>query len=103
MSFAPPPDYSKIYLALGSGLALGFVVYAFRSNHLPHVGDNTHNLPHGGQYCDGNKRVIYSGPKTGASTTHSFWPIITVFALTLAILITSCPRRRVCIRCSQPH
>nr|QCY49541.1 triple gene block 2 protein [Shallot virus X] len=103
MSFAPPPDYSKIYLALGCGLALGFVIYASRVNQLPHVGDNTHNLPHGGQYCDGNKRVLYSGPKTGSAPTSHLWPFITVIALTLAILLTSRSRRRVCIRCSQPH
>nr|QED44363.1 TGB2 [Garlic virus A]QED44369.1 TGB2 [Garlic virus A]QED44375.1 TGB2 [Garlic virus A] len=103
MSFAPPPDYSKVYITLAGGAALGILVYAFRANHLPHVGDNTHHLPHGGRYCDGNKQVHYFKPNSGSRSGESYIPPLIIFALTLAILLLSRPRRRICVRCSEPH
>nr|QED44405.1 TGB2 [Garlic virus A]QED44411.1 TGB2 [Garlic virus A] len=103
MSFAPPPDYSKIYLTLAGGAALGLLTYAIRSNHLPHVGDNTHHLPHGGRYCDGNKQIHYFKPNSGYQPGGSYIPTFLVFFLTLAILLTSRSRRRLCVRCSEHH
>nr|QED44261.1 TGB2 [Garlic virus A]QED44272.1 TGB2 [Garlic virus A] len=103
MSFAPPPDYSKVYITLAGGAALGILVYAFRTNHLPHVGDNTHHLPHGGRYCDGNKQIHYFKPNSDHQSGGSYIPTLLVFALTLAILLVSRPRRRLCVRCSESH
>nr|QED44021.1 TGB2 [Garlic virus A]QED44027.1 TGB2 [Garlic virus A] len=103
MSFAPPPDYSKVYLTLAGGVALGTLIYSLRSNHLPHVGDNSHNLPHGGRYCDGNKQVHYFKPNSGVPVGNSHIPLFLVLALTLCILFLSCPRRRICVRCSEHH
>lgn len=103
MSFAPPPDYSKAYITLAGGAALGILVYTLRSDHLPHVGDNTHHLPHGGRYCDGNKRIHYFKPNSGSPSGGSYIPPLIIFTLTLAILLLSRPRRRICIRCSESH
>lgn len=103
MSFAPPPDYSKAYITLAGGAALGILVYTLRSDHLPHVGDNTHYLPHGGRYCDGNKQIHYFKPNSGSPSGGSYIPPLIIFTLTLAILLLSRPRRRICIRCSESH
>lgn len=103
MSFAPPPDHSKVYITLAGGAALGILVYTLRSNQLPHVGDNTHSLPHGGRYCDGNKQIHYFKPNAGGQSDSSHLPLYAVFFLTLAILLLSRPRRRLCVRCSESH
>nr|UUQ75091.1 TGB2 [Garlic virus A] len=103
MSFTPPPDYSKVYITLAGGAALGILIYALRSNHLPHVGDNTHSLPHGGRYCDGNKRIHYFKPNSGEQHSNSHFPLFAIFLLTLAILLISRPSRRLCVRCSEHH
>nr|QED43313.1 TGB2 [Garlic virus C] len=103
MSFTPPPDYNKVYLTLAIGASAGILVYTLRSNHLTHVGDNTHHLPHGGRYCDGNKRILYNGPQTGSSHVFSVLPFFAAITLTLVIHFLSCSRRRVCIRCSESH
>lgn len=103
MSFAPPPDYSKVYITLAGGAALGVLIYALRTNHLPHVGDNTHSLPHGGRYCDGNKQIHYYKPNSGDQHGGSWYPLLCVFIISLAILILNRPRRRLCVRCSESH
>nr|AEV51818.1 TGB2 [Garlic virus D] len=103
MSFAPPPDYSKVYITLAGGTAAGILIYTLRSNQLPHVGDNTHNLPHGGRYCDGNKQIHYYRPNSGGQHGGSFIPLFFILILSLAILLLSRPRRRLCVRCSEPH
>nr|QZH70131.1 TGB2 [Garlic virus E] len=102
MSFAPPPDHSN-YITLAGGFALAIFVYTLRSNHLPHVGDNTHSLPHGGRYCDGNKQIHYFKPNSGGQSGSSHLPLYSVFFLSLAILLLSRPRRRLCVRCSESH
>nr|QED44519.1 TGB2 [Garlic virus D] len=103
MSFSPPPDHSKVFITLAGGIALGVLTYALRVNHLPHVGDNTHSLPHGGRYCDGNKQVHYNRPNPGSKYRESLYPLLFIFLLSLAILILSRPRRRICVRCSESH
>ncbi|QED44453.1 TGB2 [Garlic virus H] len=102
MSFTPPPDYSKSILALAIGAAAGVVIFTVRTDQLAFVGDNTHRLPYGGQYRDGNKLVNYNGPHTGAPTFGNFWPAFIAILLTLIIHFRSSTRRRVCIRCSEP-
>nr|QED44963.1 TGB2 [Garlic virus X] len=106
MSFTPPPDHSKSFLALATGAAAGLLIFTLRSNQLAPVGDNTHQLPHGGQYRDGNKFVSYKGPNTGASSHSIWWPAIIAITLTIIIHFLSSTRRRVCVRCSEsalPH
>ncbi|UXP34783.1 TGB2 [Garlic virus J] len=103
MSFTPPPDYTRIYTTLAAGAALGAIIYTLRSNHLPTVGDNTHSLPHGGRYCDGNKQILYNGPNTGSAHSTTFWPFATICALTFIIHCLSCRRSRVCVRCTESH
>nr|UUQ75115.1 TGB2 [Garlic virus C] len=103
MSFTPPPDNTKVYLTLAIGAAAGILIYTLRTNQLAHVGDNTHHLPHGGRYCDGNKRIHYNGPQTGSYHIPSFLPFVAAIALTVVIHFLSCNRRRVCVRCSESH
>nr|UUQ75127.1 TGB2 [Garlic virus X]UUQ75133.1 TGB2 [Garlic virus X]UUQ75139.1 TGB2 [Garlic virus X]UUQ75145.1 TGB2 [Garlic virus X] len=101
MSFTPPPDHSKSFLALAVGAAAGLLIFCLRTNHLAHVGDNTHQLPYGGQYRDGNKIVSYNGPRTGTSSHGSLWPALSAIILTLIIHFRSRTSRRICVRCSE--
>nr|QED44981.1 TGB2 [Garlic virus X] len=106
MSFTPPADHSKSFLALAIGAAAGLLIFTLRSNQLAPVGDNTHQLPHGGRYRDGNKFVSYNGPNSGASSHGTWWPAFTAIILTVIIHFLSSTRRRVCVRCSEstlPH
>nr|QJD13459.1 triple gene block protein 2 [Alfalfa virus S] len=88
MSFAPPPDYTKVFLAATIGAALALTTLFATRNTAPHVGDNIHHLPHGGLYQDGNKRIAYAGPGTGAHSRQHFLPAIAVVLLTLGIIIS---------------
>nr|QRE02589.1 TGB2 [Garlic virus B] len=101
MSFTPPPDNSKSVLAIAVGAAVGFIIFTIRTDHSASVGDNTHRLPYGGQYRDGNKLVNYNGPHTGASSPSIFWPALSAIILTLIIHLRSSTRRRICIHCSE--
>nr|AGG13308.1 TGB2 [Garlic virus X] len=106
MSFTPPADHSKSFLALAAGAAVGLLVFTLRSNQLAPVGDNTHQLPHGGQYRDGNKFVNYNGPNSGAAPHGIFWPAVWAIVLALTIHYRSSTSRRICVRCSEsttPH
>lgn len=89
MSFAPPPDQTKPILAVTAGATVALVVYFLTQDHIPHVGDNTHNLPHGGSYRDGNKCVSYAGPQRSpnkASTSH-LWAFSLICLVSLAIVL----------------
>nr|QDK54731.1 triple gene block protein 2 [Apple stem pitting virus] len=63
MPFSQPPDYSKSVFPVAVGVAVAVVLFALTRSTLPQVGDNIHNLPHGGNYQDGTKRISYCGPK----------------------------------------
>lgn len=63
MPFAQPPDYSKSVYPIAVGVAVAVVLFTLTRSTLPQVGDNIHNLPHGGNYQDGTKRISYCGPK----------------------------------------
>uniref|UniRef100_A0AAU7L1W5 Movement protein TGB2 n=1 Tax=Hibiscus chlorotic speck associated virus 2 TaxID=3143943 RepID=A0AAU7L1W5_9VIRU len=62
MPLSPPPDHSKAVLVLVIGVSLGVIIYFLTSYKGPSVGDNIHNLPFGGFYQDGTKKVIYNSP-----------------------------------------
>uniref|UniRef100_A0AAU7L1Y0 Movement protein TGB2 n=1 Tax=Hibiscus chlorotic speck associated virus 1 TaxID=3143942 RepID=A0AAU7L1Y0_9VIRU len=63
MPLSQPPDHSKTLLVLVIGISLGLIVYLLTSYKGPSVGDNIHNLPFGGYYQDGTKRIIYNSPQ----------------------------------------
>nr|QDG00803.1 triple gene block protein 2 [Apple stem pitting virus] len=63
MPFSQPPDYSKSVFPIAVGVAVAVVLFTLTRSTLPQVGDNIHNLPHGGNYQDGTKRISYCGPK----------------------------------------
>nr|BBJ35811.1 triple gene block 1 protein 2 [Apple stem pitting virus] len=79
MPFAQPPDYSKSVFPIAVGVAIAVVLFTLTRSTLPQVGDNIHNLPHGGNYLDGTKRISYCGPKDSfpsSSLVSSGTPII---------------------------
>nr|WLS55768.1 triple gene block protein 2 [Blackberry calico virus] len=96
MSFAPPPDFTRVYLAAAVGIAFAVVAHTLTRDQTPHVGDNIHHLPHGGLYQDGNKRILYAGSHfTSHSSQSTHWPALFVALLCTAILISErCLRRR---------
>nr|QYF50192.1 MAG: TGB2 protein [Henan betaflexivirus 10] len=62
MPLSPPPDHTKTYFAGAIGICVALCLYTLTRSTLPHVGDNIHNLPHGGCYQDGTKRIVYNSP-----------------------------------------
>nr|WCC59455.1 triple block protein 2 [Narcissus mosaic virus] len=81
----PPVNYEQVYKVLAIGFLLCASIYCLRSNHLPHVGDNIHSLPHGGNYADGTKRVQYFRPHSSTSTNHKYTALCAVLTLSLLI------------------
>lgn len=63
MPLSPPIDYSRVFIAITVGVTIGLALFALTRSTLPHVGDNLHNLPHGGRYRDGTKSIDYCGPR----------------------------------------
>ncbi|QYF50238.1 MAG: putative triple gene block protein 2 [Xinjiang alphaflexivirus 2] len=59
MPLTPPPDPNKSYqlAILAAGVVLTTLVLV--SDHTPKVGDQLHNLPFGGYYQDGTKKIHY--------------------------------------------
>nr|ADT91607.1 triple gene block 2 [Apricot latent virus] len=92
MPFSQPPDYSKSVFPIAIGVAVAVVLFTLTRSTLPQVGDNIHNLPHGGNYQDGTKRISYCGPKNGfpsSSLVSGSTPmIIVVILLILAIYVS---------------
>nr|UCR98564.1 triple gene block 2 [Apple stem pitting virus] len=93
MPFAQPPDYSKSVYPVAVGVAIAVVLFTLTRSTLPQVGDNIHNLPHGGNYQDGTKRISYCGPKESfpsSSLLSSGTPMILglIFSLILAIYVS---------------
>nr|AXN55967.1 putative TGB2 protein [Red clover carlavirus 1] len=71
MPLTPPPDHSHSFLAISIGAGLALLVFTLTRNTLPAVGDNIHNLPHGGYYQDGTKRIFYGSPGGSKSYRNS--------------------------------
>lgn len=89
MSFAPPPDHSKSFLAVAIGGAIGLIALIVTRDQTPHVGDNIHHLPHGGHYRDGNKCISYF-PKqssTALKAPYGFWPVAVILTILCALHI----------------
>nr|APG31857.1 TGBp2 [Arachis pintoi virus] len=104
MSFTPPPDYTKVWIAAAVGGSIALISLIAVQDRTPHVGDNIHHLPHGGSYQDGNKRVLYQGPSHRGANKPSWAPAAAVLLLSVAILVSefSKRRRRVhrCVTCT---
>nr|UCR98519.1 triple gene block 2 [Apple stem pitting virus] len=107
MPFAQPPDYSKSVYPIAVGVAIAAVLFTLTRSTLPQVGDNIHNLPHGGNYQDGTKRISYCGPKESfpsSSLLSSGTPMVfgLILLLVLAIHVSEKWSRsgsRRCVHC----
>nr|AGR66362.1 TGB2 [Apple stem pitting virus] len=105
MPFSPPPDYSKSVFPIAVGVAVAVVLFVLTRSTLPQVGDNIHNLPHGGNYQDGTKRISYCGPKNSfpsSSLISSGTPMILgiIVFLIFAIYVSEKWTRSGSRRCS---
>lgn len=104
MSFTPPPDFSKVYLAAVAGICATLAIHAATRDTKPHVGDNIHHLPHGGHYQDGNKRIIYAGLHySNRLQTGDHWAAVLVAILIFAILVSERCFRPANRSCSHHH
>lgn len=84
-----PPDNTRSYLVLAIGVATAVVIYMLTRSTLPHVGDNIHSLPHGGNYCDGTKSIAYNKPARNFPSSNLLG-LAPVF-LALALFAVTCP------------
>ncbi|BBD14451.1 triple gene block 2 [Cherry virus B] len=108
-SLTPPPDNLRFLTPIAVGLAVGIVIYALTRSTLPGVGDNIHNLPHGGDYRDGTKTIQYYRPKgsfpsSNLFSTSNFATLCVVILIIFAIHVSELfnrPNRRTC-GCSNP-
>lgn len=100
----PPPDQTKVIVPISIGVGIALVIYTLTRSTLPHVGDLSHSLPHGGSYRDGTKAVHYSGPSTLPS---NHLPLLLIAFTVVAIYVsTLCsPRSRAghCTHCGTEH
>lgn len=97
MSFTPPTDNSKVILAGIAGVSLAVITFLATADRTPHVGDNIHHLPHGGTYQDGNKQILFLGPRPAGteSISHKLWAAAGILLLSVAVLLSElCGRRR---------
>lgn len=100
MSFAPPPDYTKVLVAATIGVCCALTALIITADHSPHVGDNIHHLPHGGAYQDGNKRILY-GPPRPSRLPGQWGPALLVLALSCCIVASErCRRASHACRCT---
>nr|BDG15106.1 triple gene block protein2 [Clover yellow mosaic virus] len=96
----PPPDHSKTLLAAVVGVSLAVLVFTLTRSTLPHVGDNIHSLPHGGDYRDGTKIISYNSPRGNRVGTLKTLPLI--LAITLPAVIYALSHRRIPRPCNNP-
>nr|QQG34622.1 TGB2 [Yucca alphaflexivirus 1] len=64
MPLVEPKSHHDTFAALAVGLAIVGFAWVITRSTLPHVGDNIHSLPHGGQYRDGTKQISYCSPRS---------------------------------------
>nr|WAB21304.1 triple gene block protein 3 [Banmivirus BanMMV] len=84
MALSRPPDYTKVLLVGSLAIGTAVIIHFLRKSELPHVGDNLHYLPYGGSYCDGTKRISYSGGHNNKQSYY-FSPLLLVFVLSALI------------------
>ncbi|ABG48662.1 ORF 3 [Malva mosaic virus] len=80
-----PTNYEQVYKILAIGVLSCLSIYALRASHLPHVGDNLHHLPHGGNYVDGTKRISYFKPHTSHGANYKWSAACAIGFLSLLI------------------
>nr|AFI61527.1 triple gene block protein 2 [American hop latent virus] len=106
MPLSPPPNYTNAVLALAIGGSLAVLTGLYTRTTLPHVGDNSHSLPHGGFYRDGTKVINYSGPcklnsvEGGDFRKHSVWALVVVL---IGVVVFLSRPRRACPSCNHSH
>lgn len=88
MALSRPPDYTRVLLVGVLAVGTAFIIHSIRKSELPHVGDNLHHLPYGGSYCDGTKKIHYSGSRDNRSVT-TFNPLLWIFVLSILIYVSS--------------
>lgn len=88
MALSRPPDYSKVLLVGSLAIGTAIIIHCLRRNELPHVGDNLHHLPYGGQYCDGTKSINYGG-SFNKSLRFLPNPLLLIFVLSALIYVLS--------------
>nr|WAB21369.1 triple gene block protein 3 [Banmivirus BanMMV] len=88
MALSRPPDYTRVLLVGVFAIGTAFIIHSIRKSELPHVGDNLHYLPYGGSYCDGTKKISYSGGRNSKSVT-TFNPLLLIFTLSAIIYVLS--------------
>ncbi|QBJ27540.1 triple gene block protein 2 [Birch carlavirus] len=110
MPLSPPPDYTKAVLALALGAAVAVCLFTLTRSNLPHVGDNIHSLPHGGNYRDGTKQIMYGAPGksypsinlfSGSSKNNAF--CVVVFLVFLIAVASRFGSNRSCVHCRVAH
>nr|AVL25845.1 TGB2 [Potato virus S] len=106
MPLTPPPDHTKLYIAIAIGLSTALIATSLTRSTLPIVGDSQHNLPHGGRYRDGTKAIDYYKPcKLNSIEVGSNWiaqPWLVVIAL-IGLIFWSQRYTACCNRCNQRH
>ncbi|AZM69109.1 triple gene block protein 2 [Garlic yellow mosaic-associated virus] len=95
MPISAPPDYSKTFVIIAVGAGIALCLFILTRSTLPSVGDNIHQLPHGGTYVDGTKRINYCGPNKEFPSSNLFNPgsnfgvLLLVITLIFAIHVLS--------------
>nr|QQG34567.1 TGB2 [Dioscorea potexvirus 1] len=101
MPLYQPPDYSKVVLVFACTLGVTLTILVATRNTLPHVGDHSHSLPHGGCYKDGTKSIFYNSPNqhTHGNTNKQIGFIIplAIAIILLVLTVTYKPRTRSCV------
>lgn len=107
MPLTPPPDYTKVFLAIAVGFSCALVISLFTRSTLPHVGDQIHSLPHGGWYRDGTKQIFYGRPnKLNSVEKQGFlvgYPWAFVIILVALIILSSIRGTGRCMVCGLRH
>nr|QPG93405.1 triple gene block 2 [Ligustrum virus A] len=107
MPLTPPPDNTRVYLCAAFGASLCIFIWSFSRSTLPFVGDNIHQLPHGGFYQDGTKTIRYNAPgklnSLEAPTKFLRQPWAIVIALIAIIILLNRPSSTRCATCGRSH
>ncbi|CAN88810.1 triple-gene-block-protein 2 [Lettuce virus X] len=102
----PPPNHEHTFQIIAIGFLCCGIIYALRTNHAPHTGDQQHSLPFGGHYQDGTKRVIYNSPSYPNVRCSKLLALAAILGLSAFILGNQWYSRRsvtrihTCVHCS---